>query len=354
MHPLKVEQPYPYEQWWVAAYSAEIGRTIAARTILGMPLILYRTEAGEAVALSGICPHRSFPLDQGCLVGDSVRCGYHGFTFAASGECVEVPSQSGVPTHSALRRYPVAERGDLIWIWTGSEETADPALLPDIEAMGPGNPGWTVEQHPPATIAARYTLLIDNLLDLSHASFIHSDTIPAGEKVAALPVELIETEKSLNVRRLGRNLPPNPFFRLMFPDHDGPIDQSFDAEYFGPHLIRTGGALHASATGERLGTQNYIHLITPETPTTLRYFVVTARDFGADNAALGRLHLDMGTRIQPQDQAAIEAIEKVLQTLAPHPREVSARVDTGALKVRKRLTDQIVAEQRARREPAAA
>lgn len=345
MHPLKTRQPWPRNQWWAAAYSSEVTRELLGRTILGERVILYRTEQGDAVVLSGLCPHRAFPLEKSCLVGDSVRCGYHGFTFAASGALEAVPTQTALPTGADLRRYPVAERGGLVWVWTGPEALADEALLPDMEAMGSGNPAWATEQHMPATIAARYTLLIDNLLDLSHVSFIHADTIPAGDKVASLPVELVETPQSLNVRRIGKALPSNPFFKLMFPEHDGPLDQSFDAEYFGPHLIRTGGDLFDSSSGRRLGTQNYLHVITPETPGSLHYFVITSRDFATDNPALGQIHVDMGLRIQPQDKAAIEAIELVLQGLDTPPREISARCDTGALKVRHRLESQIRAEE---------
>ncbi|MCY1672695.1 aromatic ring-hydroxylating dioxygenase subunit alpha [Novosphingobium sp. SL115] len=347
MHPLKTRQPYPRNQWWAAAYASEVGRQLLGRTILGDRIILYRTESGEAVALSGLCPHRAFPLEKGCLAGDRVRCGYHGFTFSSTGALEEVPSQTAIPAKADLRRFPVAERGGVVWIWTGAETLADETLLPDMAALGPANPDWATEQHIPATIAARYTLLIDNLLDLSHASFIHADTIPGGDYVASLPVELVETPASLNVRRIGRGLPSNPFFKLMFPHHEGPLDQAFDAEYFGPHLIRTGGALFDSAGGARLGTQNYLHIITPETPGSLHYFVVTSRDFATGNPALGRTHVDMGLRIQPQDKAAIEAIEQVLQGLSHPPREVSARCDTGALKVRHRLESQIRAEEQA-------
>ena len=206
MYPLHTRQSYPHHQWWIAAYADEVGRHILGRSILGQCVIIYRTRAGEAVALSGVCPHRSYPLEKGHLVDDAVQCGYHGFTFAKDGHCIGLPTQSAVPTRSSVRRFPVLERGGLIWIWTGQESAADPALMPDIGRLGLGAPGWKVEQHPRVTIQARYTLLIDNLLDLSHASFIHADTIPGGEALASMPVQVTETDGSLTVRRLGRNI----------------------------------------------------------------------------------------------------------------------------------------------------
>ncbi|WP_206244497.1 aromatic ring-hydroxylating dioxygenase subunit alpha [Novosphingobium terrae] len=343
-YPLTTQEPYPHDQWWVAAYADELGRHLLARDILGEPVILYRTQAGAAVAVAGICPHRAFPLARGRLVGDALQCGYHGFEYGADGTCLRVPSQSGVPQKSSLRRYPVEEAGGLIWIWTGAPEKADPALLPDLGAIGLGREDWAVEQHPLATVEARYTLLIENLLDLSHVTFIHDKTIPGGEKVAAIPVSVIESPQSITVQRKGENLPLNPLLAMQFPDQQGPVHQHFDAEYLGPCLIRTGGAMVDAASGAPLGIQNYLHMITPASPTRLHYFVNTARDFGLDRPQLGDMQRGMGSRIQPEDIDAIESIERVLQSGATLPPEISARVDNGALKVRRRLEAQIRAE----------
>ena len=71
-------------QWYVAAYGREVGRELLARTVLGEPLVLYRTEAGEAVVLADRCVHRRYPLSQSRLDGDTIVCGYHGFTFHAA------------------------------------------------------------------------------------------------------------------------------------------------------------------------------------------------------------------------------------------------------------------------------
>ena len=38
-------------QWYVAAYSEEVGEPLLGRTILGEPIVLYRTQDGIAVAL---------------------------------------------------------------------------------------------------------------------------------------------------------------------------------------------------------------------------------------------------------------------------------------------------------------
>ncbi|WP_295638247.1 aromatic ring-hydroxylating dioxygenase subunit alpha [Novosphingobium sp.] len=342
MYPLNQKQPWPRQQWWIAAWSGEVSRELLGRTILGEPVILYRTEDGTPTALAGVCPHRSYPLAQGTLVGDAVQCTYHGFTFDAAGACVRVPSQASVPDRSRLRHYPTVERGGTVWIWTGDPDRSDAVTIPDVLAMGMAAPGWANDISPMVTIRGRYTLLIDNLMDLSHASFIHADTIPGADYIATIPAELVDGAGSLAVRRVGR-IPPNPLTRKQFPLQNGGVEQHFDAEYHAPALIRTGGDIRTEA-GEPLGTQNFIHGITPETAHSVHYFVATTRDFAIADPALSAGNLAMGDRIQPQDVAAIEAVEAMLRSLAAAPTEVSCRADTGALKVRHRLARQIASE----------
>ena len=346
MHPLKVDQPYPFNAWWVAAYAHEVTREILGRTILGERVILYRSEAGEAIALSGICPHRSFPLERSFLVGDAVRCGYHGFTFERDGACTFVPSQpgSGVPKKADLRRYPLIERGGMIWIWTGEERLADTGLMPDIEALGLGKEGWTGGGTDTMHVAARYTLLIDNLLDLSHVSFIHTGSISGAEALVQAPARLVEDEHSLNVERVIRNVPSNPLLAAQHPGIDCTFDQHADAEYFGPALCRTGGPTYRHGSGEALGCENFLHFITPETPYSTHYRVVIVRNFQTENDDLTKMIVGIVENVLPEDKAAITWIEEVLQGSGGSVHEVSQRVDNGALKVRRRLEAQIRSE----------
>lgn len=341
MHPLNQAQPYPYNQWWMAAYGKEVGREILGRTILGERVILYRTEAGEPVALAGICPHRAFPLQDGALVGDAVQCRYHGFKYDKVGACVLMPSQDKVPAGIGIRKYPVVERGPAVWIWTGDPELASTDLLPDLASIGFDNPEWRVETRAPTELEARYTLLIDNLIDLSHITFIHHDTIPGGDAVVNLPCKIEETESSINVKRIGRSMPSNPLVKFYFPEHEGPLDQCFDAEYFGPCLTRTGGAFYKPGTDIEVGTMNFLHLITPITPTSVRYHIMFARNFSLNRPEFGPYTLNAGSRIQPQDIAVLEKIEVILQSSPGPLKEISCRADLGALRVRNRLETQI-------------
>jgi nitrite reductase/ring-hydroxylating ferredoxin subunit len=61
------------DSWYFACASKTLARgTQFRRIILGQPVLLARTEAGEAFALRDICPHRLVPLSAG-QAGDDGR-----------------------------------------------------------------------------------------------------------------------------------------------------------------------------------------------------------------------------------------------------------------------------------------
>ena len=83
--------------WYVAGWAENFGRHLTALTIMEEPIVIYRTEAGQAVALADECPHKRLPLSKGKLMGDALQCGYHGLTFDCQGQCIRVPGQTTFP-----------------------------------------------------------------------------------------------------------------------------------------------------------------------------------------------------------------------------------------------------------------
>jgi phenylpropionate dioxygenase-like ring-hydroxylating dioxygenase large terminal subunit len=117
---------YLHDNWYVAAFAEEVTRVPLRRTLLDESVVLYRTEAGGAVALSDVCPHRRAPLHLGRLHGDVIACPYHGLRFDPSGKCVHNPNFNNPAPAIRAKRYPAVERDDMIWLWMGAEENADP------------------------------------------------------------------------------------------------------------------------------------------------------------------------------------------------------------------------------------
>jgi phenylpropionate dioxygenase-like ring-hydroxylating dioxygenase large terminal subunit len=161
--------------WYVAGWSHQVTEgQIVARTIIGEPIVLYRTSRDTITVLEDRCCHRFAPLSRGRLEGDDLRCMYHGLKFAASGECVEIPSSDRIQKGVAVRSFPIVEQDRWIWVWMGAAARADPALIP--RALGHEDPDYTVETGE-LHYDANYQLIHDNLLDLTHFSYVHETTL---------------------------------------------------------------------------------------------------------------------------------------------------------------------------------
>ena len=91
--------------WYVAAWDYEVTRTLKRRIILDEPVLLFRKDDGTAVALEDRCCHRQAPLSMGKLIGNVVKCPYHGLEFDTSGKCVKIPSQDMVPASAKVRAF---------------------------------------------------------------------------------------------------------------------------------------------------------------------------------------------------------------------------------------------------------
>src|SRR4051794_15921351 len=77
--------------WYFAALSSEVGRGRLARwEVMGEPVLIGRSQAGEVFALRDICLHRAAPLSAGRLTREadgteSVECPYHGWRYGLGG-----------------------------------------------------------------------------------------------------------------------------------------------------------------------------------------------------------------------------------------------------------------------------
>ncbi|MFV0645444.1 MAG: Rieske 2Fe-2S domain-containing protein, partial [Sphingomonadaceae bacterium] len=157
--------------WYAAGWASELNPGPVSRTILEQAVVLFRTENGEAHALHDTCPHRFAPLSLGKLKADRIICPYHGLEFDGAGTCIRNPHGKGaVPGSLGVEAYPLIERYGMIWIWMGDKSTADPALVPDIPRLEDSAYSWVYGS---LEVEANYQLVIDNLLDLSHAEFLH-------------------------------------------------------------------------------------------------------------------------------------------------------------------------------------
>ena len=71
--------------WFPIAWTHEIEHFPVARSLLGKPVVLYRSQAGQVHVFDDRCPHRHAPLSEGTLVEGHLQCPYHGWSFNEAG-----------------------------------------------------------------------------------------------------------------------------------------------------------------------------------------------------------------------------------------------------------------------------
>lgn len=321
---------YPLNQWYVAAYSHEVTDRPLHRWLLDRPVLLYRDQADQPVALYDRCPHRGYPLSAGKVVGDAIQCGYHGVQFGPDGGCKLVPSGGIIAPGLRVDSYPVVERWRWIWLWAGDPELADPTLIPDHEAFGLGAPGWHAEPGDVLELAANYLMPFENLLDASHITFLHQGQIDAGD-VAGQPLEL-ETEgnKVRVIRRIPDEL-QSPLTMKTFGFSGTHAHRTITAEAIAPHLcgIRVDVApVDGSAAAQ---TNQLVVGITPRTRSTSYEFTAVAQTFPFVNPDWKE---DMRNLLM-EDVDAMAKIQELHDRLSPEQRpETGLRADRGLFRAR--------------------
>jgi phenylpropionate dioxygenase-like ring-hydroxylating dioxygenase large terminal subunit len=349
-YPFPHDHAYARNQWYIAAWAAEVGAEPMARTILDQEIVFWRTADGEISALAGLCPHRWAPMATGKVLGDTLQCPYHGAEFDRSGGCVRVPGMDRPPPSLTLRRFPVVELGPCIWIWPGDEEACDLDLLPDAASVGLGGDGWRVDPAGPITIQARPQLLIENLFDQSHLGTVHPSTLTV-DGVHIIPdyVEHAVTDARFSVVRELPVSPADEGARAVFPDLDQYMNARLFNELLGVAVIVSIGshtyAVEADGGSPRLvGRMNFLHGVTPCTAHSTHYFGAMTRDFAQDNDDLTTMLMERNVQVMLEDVKVLEAIEPGLDMHADPRREVHFGTDAAAMQVRQRMMRVIGAE----------
>ena len=347
MYPFKTSQSFPRNQWYIGAFSHEVTRTPMERTLLDEPVVFYRSEAGAAVAVAGRCPHRRFPMVKGNLIGDDLQCSYHGWTFDCSGACVNIPSQENyVPNGFKIRTYPVVEKWQWLWVWMGDPELADTASIPDHRALHLEESEWEASVGGVEPLAGRFQLMSENVLDLTHVTFIHSATIGTAGIVSA-PIQVEDRGRYLHSQRTVSEPQPTPFHTKNL-GLEGAAERVLSTDFYPPAFCSSGSAFYkpgesAMEGGHCYGAFRVFHIATPETATTSHYFWAFTRSFGIGDAALTE-QLRAGWRLGVlEDVEAIDANERMIDR-GPLQNDLSAQSDAGPLRGRKMVEAMIIAE----------
>ncbi|HEX3638087.1 MAG TPA: aromatic ring-hydroxylating dioxygenase subunit alpha [Paraburkholderia sp.] len=158
------------DYWYPLAWSHEVkrGKTHGV-TFAGEPIVLARTESGKVFALEDRCAHRQVPLHQGVVDGESIRCGYHGWTYDCSGTCIDVPYLGRDRLPNGVRSYPCREVEGLIFVFPGNAGLAEERPLPAFGAVSDKKYKTRRFGRP---VNCHYSFMHENLMDMNH-QFLH-------------------------------------------------------------------------------------------------------------------------------------------------------------------------------------
>ncbi len=260
---------------------------------------------------------------------------------------MEIPGQDRIGPQVRVRSYPLAERDRYVWIWMGDPALADPATIPDCHWQD--DPAWRSTpgyKH----FKASYLLIIDNLLDFSHLSFVHASTLGGSQSMATTRPKLDRFPWGVRVTRQypGDPIPP---YAVKLAKFDGPVDrwQIYDWIVAGNILSMDSGfapagtgALSGSRVPESLQFHS-VQALTPETEGTTHYFWSYPHNFALDDGAVTDMLANAVGAAFEEDRAVIEAQQAVVDR-SPDSKMIAIAADAGGMQVRWMIDQKLAAE----------
>lgn len=325
--------------WYVAAMPDELVEKPLGRQICGEKIVFYRGKDGRVAAVEDFCPHRGAPLSLGHVKDGQLVCGYHGLTMGCDGKPVSMPGQH-VRGFPAVRSYATEERYGFIWVWPGEQEKADPALIHHLDWAV--SPQWAYGgglYH----IHCDYRLMIDNLMDLTHETYVHASSIGQKE-IDEAPVKTKWEDAHVITSRFMENIMPPPFWQMALRMNQLADDVAVDRWqicHFHPpsHVLIEVGVAHAGHGGYHApddvkASCIVVDFITPETETSHWYFWGMARHFKPDDQELTDKIREGQGRIFSEDR---EMLERQQQNLLTHPQRklLKLNIDAGGVQSRR-------------------
>jgi len=335
--------------WYVAAWASEVGPdTLMARTLLGVPVVLWRDSDGRPLAFEDRCCHRGAPLSVGRREGNCLRCMYHGMKFDADGICVEIPAQDRIPATARVKTFRVVEQGTFLWIWMGDEAKCDPALIPQTPWME--SPEWAhLEGY--TYYDTSYLLISDNLLDLAHLPFVHATTLGGDESYADTPAKIEALDNGVRVTRWVRAINPPPFVQKV-KAYEGKIDRWNNYDFMIPGIFLMDSGVAPTGTGAPEGNRvdaaefRSTQALTPETEHSTHYFYSQPHNFAVDKPEVTKsIHQSVVDAFE-EDRAMIRAQSRSLD-LEPGFKMVPLAADQALGRFRWLVNKLVTAEQAA-------
>ena len=181
-------EPPPIPNGWYSAMSSDDlpAAAISSVVAVGRELVVYRDEAGDVHVIDAHCPHLGAHLGGGKVVGDSIKCPYHGWRYGPDGSCVEIPYHDGrIPSKACLVNYPVREQDGFVFFWYHVAGRAPTYEIPSIEEVS--DPTWSRAYPWTFELVAALQEMAENNVDYAHLRYVHQRTYVPNDTSTFIP-----------------------------------------------------------------------------------------------------------------------------------------------------------------------
>ena len=276
--------------WFIVAESRELKTVPIARTLLGVPLVIFRDGDGKPGALLDRCPHRNVPLSIGEVVEGQLQCSYHGWRFDRQGTCKFVPSLVGNSVHKAqhAQSYAATESDGFVWVYSTPNEVPqhEPYAFPKL------GPGYTAVRR---RVEANSTMhaALENALDVPHTQFLHRGLFRSKPRGIEITAHVTRTRDRVVAEYIGEPRPTGIVARILSPS--GGVVTHFD-RFILPSIAEV---------EYRIGSENHFYVCAAMTPVsdfvTHIYAVVSFKVRLFPGWLLAPLLMPLGLKVFAQD-----------------------------------------------------
>jgi vanillate O-demethylase monooxygenase subunit len=223
----------------------------------------------------------------------------------------------------------------------GDPALADPEKVPDLHWND--DPAW-IGDGETINVRCNYKLILDNLMDLTHETFVHGSSLGQRE-VAESPFEVTHGPNNATVTRWMKNVMPPPFWSMQL-GNVVPCDRWQIIRFEPPSTITIDVGVAPTGTGAPEGDRSHgvngyvLNTITPETDCSSHYFWAFCRNYRLHEQSLTTLLRQGVHDVFGEDEKILEAQQKAF-LMNPGRTFYNLNIDGGAMWMR-RLIDEAV------------
>ncbi len=162
--------------WFAVAMSRDLAKGDVRRaSYFDRELAIFRTRSGALHVLDAYCPHLGAHLAEGGrVVGETIRCPFHGWHFGGDGACSKIPySKKPPPAKAHVKSWDVVERNGFVFVWHHDQEGPPAWEIPELAEFS--DPRWTEARFFELQVPVQLQDMAENNCDPVHFNYVHGN-----------------------------------------------------------------------------------------------------------------------------------------------------------------------------------